>query len=538
MSVDRLYVGGEIYTEDESLPTADAVATRGREIAAVGSESDCRAALGDDVEVDDLEGGALLPGFIDTHLHPVMLAYVDMNIDLDRSSSIAEVQQRISSAAAKAKPGAWLAGLQFNDQALPEKRLLTRKELDEAAGGHPLLVIRYDGHMTLANTAAIEASGIDASTPDPAGGSIDREPDGFPSGAFRENAAQLVMSYLPIPEPGEFVAGAQETFARLASFGITSIGAVVQSGEDGPAGPRGAFEILIMQFLSDRVPQNLFSMVLTDDEAKLDEALASPLNQPDGAGRGRNVGALKIIADGSFGSYTAYMDEPFTDRPESRGTMKMDSGELYRRMVMGHNKGLQLAIHCIGDAANREVVELYRRLLEEYPRPHRHRLEHASQLEPSTIEEMSRLGIIVSTQPLFIHSEKEWLETRLGDRTKMTYPFRTLLDAGIRLAGASDAPVEPVDVLDAIQCCVTREGFEESQCITAAEAVKMYTADAAYAISAEDSCGSITAGKRADLVHLSESPLTVPADKINSITVLKTIVGGETIYRRGADRAS
>lgn len=241
---------------------------------------------------------------------------------------------------------------------------------------------------------------------------------------------------------------------------------------------------------------------------------------------------MKIFADGTFGSLTAAMREPFSDQPDRRGFFIHTLEELYRRMVAAHLAGLQVAIHTIGDAANRACIDLYDRLLREYPlEGHRHRLEHASLLDQAMVEDMARLGLIASVQPLFIHSEREWLHRRLGaERARWTYPFRSLLDAGVKVAGASDAPVESADVLHAIQCCVTREGFEAEQGISAAEAVRMYTLDAAYAIFAEEETGSISVGKRADLVVLSANPVSVPPERIRDIRVKRTLVGGKTVY--------
>jgi predicted amidohydrolase YtcJ len=264
---------------------------------------------------------------------------------------------------------------------------------------------------------------------------------------------------------------------------------------------------------------------------KIAAARETPLHDPEA---GRRVGGIKIFSDGTLGSCTALMKAPFSDQPERQGFMTLAEGEIYRRMLEAHLQGLQIGIHAIGDEANRRCLDLYERLLGEHPRAdHRHRIEHASVLDDESIARMARLGVVVSTQPLFIHSEKNWLHRRLGpDRARQTYPLRSLLEAGVRVAGASDAPVESTDVLHAIQCCVTREGFQVEQGISAAQALRIFTIDAAYAQFEEDEKGSIRPGKRADFAVLSANPVKVPAEAIREIRVERTIVAGREVYAR------
>ena len=237
-------------------------------------------------------------------------------------------------------------------------------------------------------------------------------------------------------------------------------------------------------------------------------------------------------ADGTFGSCTAKVSVPFSDAPDQAGFLMHAPEELYRRMASAHTEGLQLAVHSIGDASTRTCLDLFARLLQEHPRSdHRHRIEHASLLDTDLVKELARLNLVVSTQPMFIHSEKSWLHKRLGqDRAQWVYPFRSLLDAGIRVAGASDAPIESINVMHAIQCCVTREGFESHQSITAHEALKMFTLDAAFSQFEESIKGSISPGKRADFVILNNNPVTALSEEIKNIHVLKTICGGNIVY--------
>lgn len=526
----QLYFGGEIYTVDEANPTADAVAIMDGKIIAVGSEEECRSALGDEHESVDLRGGAMLPGFIDTHMHPVVLTFFDMNVDLRGATSIEEIQGMIRAAAESDSTENWIVGLQFDEQNLTDPRLLNRHDLDEACPDRPALVIKHDGHMVILNTRAIAASGISAATPDPEGGVIDREDDGYPAGPFRENATQTPLSTMPTPEIDSLIEGAKAAFAKLPAKGITSIGAVLQTGEEGPAGTSGAFDVMAMTMFLEHVPVNLYGLLIADDMGKVEEARQTPLHG-DKPG-GHNIGAVKIFSDGTYGSCTAYMYEPFTDQPDKRGFLVRSEDSLYSCMEDAHTAGFQIAIHAIGDLANAICVGLYERLLAEHPREdHRHRIEHASSLSADIIADIARLGLVVSTQPLFIHSEKHWLHKRLGpERAKWAYPYRALLDAGIKIAGASDAPVESTDVLHAIQCCVTREGFETQEAITAAEAVRMYTLDAAYAQFEDSVKGSIEVGKRADLVILSANPVSVPPEKICNISVERTIVAGKVVY--------
>jgi predicted amidohydrolase YtcJ len=219
--------------------------------------------------------------------------------------------------------------------------------------------------------------------------------------------------------------------------------------------------------------------------------------------------------------------------------MTLADGEILERMRAADAAGLQVCVHAIGDAAVERCVTLYEELLAERPRRgHRHRIEHASLIPPEVIPRIARLGLCVSTQPLFLHSEKAWLGRRLGpERSRHVYPLRALVDAGVVVGGASDAPVESTDVLHAIACCVTREGFEPAQSLTPLEALRLFTRDAAYLQFEEGEKGTLAAGKRADLAVLSQDPLAVPADRIHQIRVLRTVASGQTVYSSAGDLA-
>ncbi len=527
----QLYFGGEIHTVDPRKPTASAVAVIDGRIAVVGTEAECRAVLPRRYEAYDLRGSTMLPGFIDTHFHPLPLIFFDMNADLSQTRSLEEIGAALRVAAAKTPARNWVVGLRFDEQNLPSKRMPTRAEIDALVPDRPVVIFKHDGHTVLASSAAWQAVGITAKTPDPAGGVIDREPDGSPAGVFRESAAQLMLSAMPAPRVRTLVNGATDSFERLLSHGITSAGAVLQTGSEGPSGSAGLYEVFLAARLAPRIPINLYSILIADSAKVIETARRGPLTEEDEIG-GHRVGAIKIYADGTFGSCTAHMHEPYADAPDKKGFLTIDEDELYRRMEVAHCAGFQVCIHAIGDATTRKCLDLFETLLAKHPRAdHRHRLEHASQLEESTIRDLARLGIAVSTQPMFIHSEKTWLEKRLGShRTRYTYPFRSLIEAGVKVGGASDAPIESTSVLEAIQVCVTREGFETSQCITAEQAVRMYTIDAAYIQHEEHIKGSITPGKRADLVILSENPVRVDPERIKDIQVEQTIVGGKTVY--------
>lgn len=527
---DQLYYGGDIYTVDDANPSVEAVAVSNEKIIGVGSKSHCESLLGAGYEAIDLTGNSMLPGFIDTHLHPLLMIYFDMNVNLHGIGSMKELQEKLSAAEREKEPELWVLGLNFDEQSFDKPQVPSRHDLDAACPGRPALVVRHDGHMVIANTRAIEASGISRDTPDPDGGTIDRESDGSPAGPFRENAVPLVLSTMPLPDEMTIIEGAQSSFNRLSQLGITSAGIILQTDEEGPAGAVGAYDIPLMQMLLEYLKINCYSLITTTDIERAKELLKSPLHQP--AFGVRRVGAIKLHSDGTFGSATAYMREPFADYPETSGYLKVSEDELYRVMVDAHRAEFQIAIHAIGDAANRTCIDLYERLLKEYPRTdHRHRLEHASVLDTEMIADMARLGIVASMQPMFIHSEKDWLHRRLGkERLKWVYPFRSLLAAGVKVAGASDAPVESIDVLHAMQCCVTREGFETQECITPEQAIRMFTVDAAYAQFEESVKGSISRGKRADFVILDRNPIRVKPDEIVNIKVVKTIIGGEPVY--------
>lgn len=536
----RLYRAGEIVTLEPGRPSAEALATVGARILAVGSERDCRAALASAghaaCEEVDLAGGALLPGFIDTHLHPIPIVIFELNPDLGAARSIAEVVEILRAAEAGCEPGQWVLGLQLDDEALAERRLPTRHELDRVSATRPVVVLERDGHCSIGNSAALAAAGIGRDTPDPAGGRIDREPDGSPAGPCREAAGQLLLGGVPMPPLERVREAGRRAFRRIVAHGITSVGAVIQSDAEGPAGAAGAVELAAMQLLLEEMPFCTYAIVVGRSAEAAEAARATSLHAPEA---GRRTGGFKIFADGTFGSRTACMHQPFADAPDEAGFLVHDEDVLYARMRDGHERGLQVCVHAIGDRAIARTLDLFEKLLAEHPREDvRHRIEHASLVAPDQARRLASLGIAVSTQPLFIHSEKGWLHQRLGTaRARHAYPLRDLLDAGVRVGGASDAPVESTCVLHSIQCCVTREGFEPGQAIEPLEALRLFTSGAAWLQFEEHEKGSLAPGKRADLVALSHSPLRVPPERIAGIEVQRTVVGGVDVYRKKGEPA-
>ena len=531
---DQLFCNGEIYTVDDRCPTAEALAVKGSRIAAVGSLAECRAVLGKNYETVDLENGALLPGFIDTHLHPTLMIYFALGLTLNGVGSVMEMQEMVRTAAAKEKLKPWILGFQFDDQALKDRRRITRHDLDAACASRPVALITAEGHRVIVNTRALEEAGLTEKTADPPGGKIEREENGYPAGILQEQAVSLILDLVPLPELEELQEAAGRVFASLAANGITSIGAVLQTGAEGPAGKNGTFDLPLMEMLLDQIPLNIYNLIITGDLEQIEAARQTGLHQTteDETRPGRKTGAVKIFCDGTLQAGTAYMDQPYTSQPDNSGFMIHEPEDLYGRMVAAHLAGLQIAIHAIGDAANRTCVDLYMKLLEKYPRQdHRHRLEHASVLNGGLIADLAKLGLVVSSQPTFMHTEKHWLPRQIGlERSRWTYPYRSLVEAGVKLAGASDAPICSPAVLQGLQCFVTREGFVAEQSLSAAQAVRAYTIDAAYAQFEEEIKGSLSVGKRADLVVLSANPVRVEPEQIAEIRVKYTICGGITIY--------
>lgn len=530
----ELYRNGRVVTLDEQLRETAALAAADGRILAVGSDEECRAALAgaglSGFREVDLCGGALLPGFIDTHLHPIPVVIFELNPDLGRARNIDEVVDILRAAEADCGPDEWVMGMQLDDEALEEGRLPTRQELDRVSPTRPVVVLERDGHCSVGNSAALVAAGVTRETPDPPGGIIDREPDGSPAGPCREAAGQLLLGGVPVPPLERVREAGRRAFRRIASHGITSVGAVIQSDSEGPAGAAGTIELAAMQLLLDEMPFCTYAIVIGRSAQAAEAARRSPLHAPE---QGRRVGGFKVFADGTFGGRTACMQQPFADAPQDAGFLVHGEDVLYERMRDAHERGLQVCVHAIGDRAVSRCLDLYERLIDERPRDGlRHRIEHASLVPPEEVKRIARLGIAVSTQPLFIHSEKGWLHKRLGaERARHAYPLRDLLDAGVRVGGASDAPIESTRVLHAIQCCVTREGFEPEQGIEVLEALRLFTSEAAWLQFEEKEKGTLVPGKRADLVVLSRSPLEVPTDAIRDIEVWRTIVAGVEVYR-------
>ena len=403
----------------------------------------------------------------DHHLHPIGYASLVTGLELMDAANLAEVLRRVVARAEQVSGP--VIGQRLNDEGLVEKRLPTRVDLDDVLSDRPVLLYRYCGHIAVANSQALELAGVDARTADPVGGSIDRDPTGAPTGVLRETGIAMVSRALAHHVSGPSDAEILRALNQLPEMGIGSVTGIVSVGEPLWCGVPNELEVICR--LAPALPMDIDLLVIASDPTELAEA-AEQIRHSEG--RLRFLG-WKDFADGSFGGHTAALHEPFTDRPESRGTDRLDPEHAKTMARASMMLGGSVAIHAIGDRANDSVLDVFEDLIGMGAEAARLRVEHASLLTDEAIERMGRLGVTASVQPAFLASEQDWLVRRLGeDRMDRVYPFRSLLEAGVTVVGGSDAPVELPDPEVGINAAIVRHGINPSQAVTGEQARALF----------------------------------------------------------------
>jgi hypothetical protein len=398
-------------------------------------------------------------------------------------------------------------------------------------------VNRLDGHMALANSAALEAAGITKATPEVPGGEIVRRRDGEPAGIIKDNAMPLVDRVVPPPS-----ASAQDEALALAMRYVNERG--VTSVHDMSMGTWDSLAVFARARKAGTLTVRVYSAAPLADWKRLADVVAGrEFGGADGRGdQWLRIGALKGFVDGSLGSHTAAFHEPFTDAPADRGLLVNNPEDLYTWISAADSAGLHVVVHACGDRANAVLLDIYERVTREHgPRDRRFRIEHAQHLTPADIPRFARLDVIASMQPYHAIDDGRWAERFIGDRIRTTYAFRSLLDAKARIAFGSDWFVAPPAPLEGIYAAVTRRtiddkhpgGWVPAQRITVEEALRAYTVDAAYASFEEGLKGTITPGLLADIVMLERNIFDIPPEQIRDVRVAMTVAGGRTVYRAG-----
>lgn len=530
---DLVILHGHVWTVDKSLPKAEAVAVAGDRIVAVGTDSEASKWIGPNTKQIDAQGKSVFPGFNDAHVHFSSGGNEISGVHLRDAATREEFARRIGEQAKKLNKGEWITGGTW-DHELWGGELPTHDWIDAVTPDNPVFVTRYDGHMGLANSLALKLAGVTRATRDIPGGTIVRDKSGNPTGVMKDAAADLIYRAIPAETEPQLLRDIHAGMREAARHGVTSIQDISSTGD-----------FRAYQTLEGR------------DQLTLRIYCITPLPQWQGpaaagirAGFGDawvHTGALKGFADGSLGSTTALFEQPYSDAPNTSGipnAMMLPEGNMLKMALGADKAGLQLAVHAIGDKANRIMLDIYTEVEKQNGvRPDRRwRIEHAQHLRPEDFARFAKLGVIASVQPYHAIDDGRWAEKRIGhERCKTTYAFRTLLDHGVKLAFGSDWTVAPLDPILGIYAAVTRatldgknpNGWFPEQKLTVAESVEAYTMGSAYAEFREKQKGSITPGKWADLVVLDSDLFAIAPEKIKDAKVLHTIVGGKVVYSAG-----
>ncbi len=526
---DTLFTDVTVLTMDAAQPEATAVLVRGAQVVAAGAAANLRALAAPGVRIVSLAGATLLPGFNEAHNHMIEfgLSLAQVDCRAPGCGSIAEMQRRVSVRAEETPAGSWVLGRGYDDQSLVERRHPTRADLDAAAPAHPVAIVNASGHLLVANSRALALAGITRGTAAPEGGGIVHDANGEPTGLLLETAQRLVTALPPPPTEDDLYAALGRCARAYMAAGITS-SADARVGT--PAAMR-AFQRAADGTNPLRTSLMVHSPLLSHLEA---------VGVRTGFGSDRlRWGPFKIFIDGSLIGRTAAVSRPFLHDPQSDNLgLTMMGDDVFRDLVLrAHAAGWQIAVHAIGDRAIELVLDAYAAALAAHPRAdHRHRIEHCGILRPDLIRRIAKMGVVVVTQPVFITEYGDSFIRHLGEeRAALTYPFRSLLDAGIPMVFSSDCPVSAFEPLKSVQVSVTeRTGsgapYAPQQALTVEEALYAYTAMGAYATFEERIKGRIAPGMLADFVALAQDPRTAPPDELASVPVVGTWIGGERVY--------
>lgn len=539
-AADMVLRGGKVFLADSAGTVTRAIALRDGEVIAVGGDAEISALVGPATEVVELAGRLVTPGFNDAHVHFASGGASLLAVDLLGTTSLAEIERRVAEAAATAAPGEWILGRGWDHTRLPAAELgpggwPTGAILDRAAPHNPVLLSRVDGHTSWANARALEIAGIDRNTPDPDGGEIVRDPaTGVATGILKESAQGLAGRHVPPPSEAQVSRAIDAALELAARVGVTS----VQTSAD-------PMDLRVYQRLRDR--DSLSVRVYAWHPLEM-ETIRAFRRLGVTAGFGDpwlRIGMLKGYTDGTLGSRTSYMLEPFADDPTTRGLPQYSVAELDSLVQAADAAGLQVILHAIGDAANRQVLDAFERASGvNGARPRRHRIEHAQIVDRADLPRFASLGVIASMQPTHATSDMRWVPERIGhERAREgAYAWRSLLDAGATVVFGTDFPVEPIRPVEGIYSAVTRQSREEpgtppggwlpEQKLSREEAIRLYTAAPAYGEWEEERKGTLRPGMLADLVVWSDDLLTIPEREILDAEPALTVVGGRVVYRK------
>ncbi|MEX2309335.1 MAG: amidohydrolase [Pirellulales bacterium] len=522
-----ILVQGRIWTGDARRPWAEAVAARDEQIIAVGSRADIARLSGTETQVIDAGDGLVVPGLIDSHIHLVDGGERLSSVQLRNADSPPEFIRRIREFVRKKQPGQWITGGDW-DHSLWGGELPNRYWIDKATPENPVWINRLDGHMALANTAAMRLAKVGDDVKHVPGGEIVRDDAGRPTGIFKDNAMGLIERIIPeatLDQQLEAVIAATDFLAECGVTAVHHMGSWRHVEVFRAAQRRGLLKTRIYACTPLEQWQRLADELR--DRGRGDEWL--------------KIGGLKGFVDGSLGSHTAAFLEPFSDAPGDRGLLVNTAEDLEDWTAAADRAGLQVAVHAIGDRAIRLQLDVFERVAAANgPRDRRFRIEHSQHIAPQDIPRFAKLGVIPSMQPYHAIDDGRWADGVIGaERSETTYAFRALLDSGARLAFGSDWFVAPPTPMEGIFAAVTRrtldgkhpEGWVPRQKISVEESLRAYTIDAAYAAFSESSLGSLEPGKLADIVVLERNVLEIPAEEVNKVRIKATIVGGKVVYQ-------
>lgn len=535
---DLIITGGMVWTGDEARPEAEAVAVLGDRIVAVGDAALIEPHRGPRTQVIEAKGRLVLPGFNDAHVHFMDGGMQLDNVDLKGAATAAELAARVGAQSKLAAPGEWILGGGWDEKTWDAPVLPTRQTIDPVTLDNPVLIHRCDMHAALANSLALRLAGITASTPDPTGGAIVRDGQGEPSGVLKDAAIRLVGRIIPAATPQRRMKAAHRALEHAAALGVTSIQHMNPTGADmalyGELAQRGD--------LTTRI----YAAPLENEWAAQDRTAS----RREFGSHTLRLGALKGFADGSLGSATAYFFEPYADTPGIRGLLTEEMqprAAIRERLMRADEAGMQLCLHGIGDQAISLILDLFEEIVREHgPRDRRLRIEHAQHVSPRDFERFARLNVIASVQPYHAIDDGCWAEQRVGpQRLKTSYPYRTFLANRVRIALGTDWYVAPLDPMLTLYAATTREtldgrnpgGWLPGQKLTMAEAVSAYTMGSAYAEFQETQKGSITPGKLADIVLLSDNIFKMDPAQVRNVRVDVTVMGGKIVYSRAGGLA-